>query len=452
MAIVADDAWNGWDSYESAGVTNSISNGVLSCVSDANLRAQRYVTVEATPGDVFDLIVEARCSLGNAHLFCNVGTITGTLLADRDVRASQWQTYRLRVTVPQKYEPGLIVLAVGTFASDSLSSDAQFMRPRVARNGAPVLAGFAHNGLALNAVGGVTLWAGGANIIEVTPSDTILTSAQVATLLADQFAIQANSSLLEETKSYIARFSVVPSSGFIDAVNALIVALKDGSTGNFWSGLDLLLLLNGTERAGTLVNARNPASSAIVVGNPNWVAKEGWQGTGLSSYIDTRYNPGDGGVYNLTTNLNSFGVWTFTNVQVPSGGYDFGSDQHCLVARAALGPNGFYSRNSSGTSNNVIPASLGAGHYVTDRASSGNYQRYQGLSSSATMTALASQTQSSVSVQNQRFYICRRPGSAISNTNRFSIVHAGGGGYSALEWDAIQSAFKTYVDTVSALP
>ena len=453
MAIIADDAWNGWDSYDSASVTNTITDGVLSCVSGSGLRAQRYLNVAAMPGDVIDFYVEAKVTTGKAHLFCNVATIAGTVLADRDVRSDQWIPYSLQVVVPTKYDPGLVTIAVGTYASDSLSCSAQFMHPIVRRNGAPVLSGFTQDGLALNAIGGVTLWARGNPVFALAGGDTIMTGTEVVDFLASQLAVQSNASWTAETKAYISRYPVVPVDGYINAVDTLIRALKDTPTGNFWSGLDMIFLLNSTERAGSLVNARapNPNHPAVLVGSPNWLAKDGWQGTGVSSYLNTRYNPGDGGTYNLIQNSASMGFWASTNIQVASGGYDFGNDNHCIVARAALGPNAFYSRNSSPTSGNVIPGTLGAGHYVTDRAGSANYQRYQGLAANSTMTALASQTGTSTGLVSQEFLISRRPGNPISNTNRYSIVHAGRGNHSAGEWNAIQAAFKTYVDTVTAL-
>lgn len=88
-------------------------------------------------------------------------------------------------------------------------------------------------------------------------------------------------------------------------VNDLIVGLKaDG----IWTLLDRLWLLADANQPSALTDLVVRAL-ATAVNSPTFTADRGYTGNGTSSYIETSYNPGDGGTYKFLQNDAHHSFW-----------------------------------------------------------------------------------------------------------------------------------------------
>ncbi len=83
--------------------------------------------------------------------------------------------------------------------------------------------------------------------------------------------------------------------------------------------MDYVNIALATEQQ-SLINLVNPAQSGTKVGSPTFTAYKGWTGD-ASNYINTGFNPGDGGSYNLTRNNTTISF--YSNKYIDLGGTNF---------------------------------------------------------------------------------------------------------------------------------
>lgn len=105
-----------------------------------------------------------------------------------------------------------------------------------------------------------------------------------------------------------------PSASVAAAQDTMVKSLVDGGV---WTLLDVFYLFaqesNGDGEA--LKNWVTPGThDATMVSAPAFASLEGFKGNGSSSYINSNYNPGDGGTYNLSLNSACFGIYFRTKI------------------------------------------------------------------------------------------------------------------------------------------
>ncbi len=87
-----------------------------------------------------------------------------------------------------------------------------------------------------------------------------------------------------------------------------------------WTKLDSLFIDFTGDYRWSLIDVRNPSRTATIHNGTSakFTVNKGWQG-GSSFYIDTTYNPGDGGTYQFTQNDSSFGFFQLLDPDGVSG-------------------------------------------------------------------------------------------------------------------------------------
>lgn len=88
----------------------------------------------------------------------------------------------------------------------------------------------------------------------------------------------------------------------------LVINAAIKSTATQLAKMDYVNIALATEQQ-SLINLVNPAQSGTKVGSPTFTAYKGWTGN-ETNHIDTGFNPGDGGSYNLTRNNTTISFYS----------------------------------------------------------------------------------------------------------------------------------------------
>ena len=88
---------------------------------------------------------------------------------------------------------------------------------------------------------------------------------------------------------YFAALATQPTVARKAIINTLVVVLKRFGA---WSLIDRLWLFASETQQAATISLVNPLSTAITeVNSPAWVADQGYTSDGLTSYLDTNFNP-----------------------------------------------------------------------------------------------------------------------------------------------------------------
>ena len=110
---------------------------------------------------------------------------------------------------------------------------------------------------------------------------------------------------------YFAALATQPTVARKAIINTLVVELKRIGA---WSLIDRLWLFASETQQAATISLVNPLSTAITeVNSPAWVADQGYTSDGLTSYLDTNFNPSTQAL-KYTLNDAYFGVYNRTNV------------------------------------------------------------------------------------------------------------------------------------------
>lgn len=216
--------------------------------------------------------------------------------------------------------------------------------------------------------------------------------------------------------AYIAAMSPQPSSAQKARINALITGLKEDG---LWVLLDYLMLFSKQEaQQNALINAKNPAQVATVVGAMSFSPANGFTGNGTSSYLTTTFNPFPGDKL-FKQNDAHMGVWCNNDVQ-SSTQADLGTNVSAICARNATG---WQARcnNVAGFTAPLSPATS-QGHSLWTRSAANahvNYKNAGGVSTGALASA---------ALVNFPFAICARNNAGVFDqfsARSLGIVHWG---------------------------
>lgn len=145
---------------------------------------------------------------------------------------------------------------------------------------------------------------------------------------------------LPEASALFARASLQPSPDYKAAVNARILAYKNAG---IWDLSDVIYAFAAEDSQFARLNWKGAYSNVTAVGSPVFTANAGYAANGSSSYLNTGFNPGDGGAHQFSQNSAHFSVWSLTDAVLASGG-DIGARVSSTSRQTIL-----LSRNSSST-------------------------------------------------------------------------------------------------------
>lgn len=154
----------------------------------------------------------------------------------------------------------------------------------------------------------------------------------------------------------------------------------------------------------------NPASTALsLVNSPTFTQFEGWALNGTSQYMDTNYNPGDGGSYNYTINSTSCGVYLLTNSARANNDYGSADGVAISIMNARNATDSYNILVNSVTTSNVASTTDSRGLSAAERANSTTQQHYKNG------VGLGPQASNSVAVPNANFYLGARNTSGVAS-------------------------------------
>lgn len=238
------------------------------------------------------------------------------------------------------------------------------------------------------------------------------------------------------TVALIERMTPAPSAARAIIINNLVVALK---AADIWAYLDLLYLTASFSSQSARLNWVSSNYTLTPVGAPTFVADQGYQGDGSTSYCGSGYLPATNGV-NWTVNDASNWMWTRTNSSETNA--DIGAGTGFITAIIARDVGGSIGAlvNRTGTNLAVaVPTSVGLSG--AQRRSANDERLWKDGVEIATGSAAAGGRPSS------EFRICGRSPSSYSNRQ---ISFAAAGASLAGKEAAFYAAINTYMQAVGA--
>lgn len=246
-----------------------------------------------------------------------------------------------------------------------------------------------------------------------------------------------------EAAALFARFTTPPTGERKTLINTLIKALKDGG---IWSKLDVLYLTAAADAQAARRNWIADAHNLSTINSPTFTADRGYAGNGSSSYLNTNYNPGDGGSHLYQQNNAHMAVWSRTN----SDGLfvDLGaragvsSARSNLLTRSAGVCNILINQDTAGSA----ASADSSGHQVTRRTASNATTVFRDAS------LLGTGSTASVAPANLNWFMgaLNNNGTAAQFSARELAAAHAGASLSDGEITAMRAALSTYLTAIGA--
>lgn len=246
------------------------------------------------------------------------------------------------------------------------------------------------------------------------------------------------------TVALLAAMVVQPSTPEIIAINEMIVSLID--TGIF-AKLDYLHVYAQETSQAALLNWVAPSDfTGSLVNAPTFTSDRGFAGDGLTSYIDTNFNPSADGV-NFTLNKAAHGVYVRTDPGVGAyaeiGAEDAGGDFTSIHVRFSDGNNYVLVNNNAG--GNVNFANASALGFFTGRRSASNI-----LASNKNGVQQAANATVSTALPNLNMWVCGVDNNGVllrPSPRQLALSYAGS---SDIDDAVFYSIIQTYMSAVGA--
>jgi hypothetical protein len=231
-----------------------------------------------------------------------------------------------------------------------------------------------------------------------------------------------------ELTTYIAGLTTTLSSAQLKKINDFILTRKSG-----WAVADLddvddvEYLLAGETAESSLKNLVKNVHHAVAVNAPAFTAFEGWAGDGISSYIDTNYNPSTGSTYKQDD--ASISIYCRTNKD--EAAVDVG------VRESAANKRSYILLRNTGATLNVLATPVNENYaidfptFVNDNSQGMYYATRDGVNQCKiykNKTLKDTGTTSSAAIYNGNAFICavNNGGSAAAlSTKQYSFVSFG---------------------------
>ena len=226
-------------------------------------------------------------------------------------------------------------------------------------------------------------------------------------------------------------------------VSTLVKSLKSAGV---WSSLDRLWLFaseNSTQALTDLV-AR---ATATAVNSPTFTAARGYQGSHLSAYINSNFNPSTAGGH-YTQNGASYGFWVETADSNPSGSFRLMGNDSSNYSEIVTGATDLSIQVNQGSPNGASSILSTATGLVTGSrtaasgAGSVNYY-LNGVSGGSGST-------STIALPNNNFNILagNNAGTAYQQSDAREAAAYIGGGMSAAQVAALYASLRAYMTSV----
>lgn len=245
-----------------------------------------------------------------------------------------------------------------------------------------------------------------------------------------------------EAQDFFARSTVPFSEPRKIAINAMIVSLK---AAGLWAKLDYLRVLSQETEQAALLNWKGDVHNGTVTETVDFIEDEGEASNGSTGFINSGFNPGDGGGHQYVRDSAHFGFWSRTDLNASV--YDMGQRTSNVSQIAAL-----RSRNGGTLTAGINEDSLGLsvavadtlGHFVVTRTGPATTAVYKNGA------LLIAGTGASVALPNRVFYECGLNSSGTlttPSTRQCSMFHAGAG-LNATEIANLYTIGGTYFDAI----
>lgn len=242
----------------------------------------------------------------------------------------------------------------------------------------------------------------------------------------------------DEAAALVERFATPPT----EARKALIDAFW--STPNIkpvMAKLDAFYMPAGIDAQSSLLNWVSTSYNLTAVNSPAFVVDRGYTGDGLTSYLDTGFNPTTAVGAKFTQNSASLGLWSRTNLNnAGAASNDMGNVNAQITRQGAV------SGQSVGRANTGSGVLIGAGAYPGDvgwsRTASNVWEGYaQGLDAGGGTDASAAMTNATIRILSVN--------ASLFGVNQIASAHIGGG-LSAADHLVLKTARQTFLQAIGA--
>lgn len=250
-----------------------------------------------------------------------------------------------------------------------------------------------------------------------------------------------------EVDVYIDGLTTPISSSQTVLLNTLVKDLKNGLNISALSdAFDTMYVLAGETEESSLRNLVKNANYATAVNSPNFTAFEGFKGDGLTSYLNSNYNPNTEGV-RYTKDNSSISVYvrqmhTMTSAGTMMFALEDGTNFIRFIPNRT-GSSTYWNLNSVAESTALGLSQTTNGIYTLDRSSNSNFNFYRNN------VLVENQNKVSSSIPNGDLYLLARNniGLDVSNwsSSQISIVSAGKS-FTKAEQLIINNAIEAYMD------
>jgi hypothetical protein len=232
-------------------------------------------------------------------------------------------------------------------------------------------------------------------------------------------------------------FTTKPDIAVSNAQNAMVAAL-DAS--GFWNRIDVFYVFANNASDNALINWKNPGTyNCTKLANPSFNAYEGYQGDGISAYLNTNWNPSTNGI-NYDINDAAIGIYLRIDQQEDSkyvfGGYDAETNQTRLTPRQTTDTYGATINNAG--LNMAGPNTVGNGLFVLTRTASNACSIYRNN------FLIETESDAATFKPNTNMAILSRIGSHGYSTNQVSIFFAMDGANNA-DVSTLYPIIQTYM-------
>lgn len=250
-----------------------------------------------------------------------------------------------------------------------------------------------------------------------------------------------------EADALVARFTTQPTNARKALIDTLVGLLKAAGV---WTKLQAFYIMAAFDAQSARQNWIADQYNLIPVASPTFTVDRGYQGDGVSSYLQTGLNPNTAPSPKFTRDSASLGMWCRTNL-TNAGAVELGNSNSVILSRNTS-DQALYRVNNDGTASGT-PASAvpdSRGYFAALRGASGQERLRRNT------VALNTSANASTPVANSPFIICGRntnfaAGYSLGNPSARQLSMAFfGANLTDGESDAFYAAVNNYLTAIGA--
>jgi hypothetical protein len=244
-----------------------------------------------------------------------------------------------------------------------------------------------------------------------------------------------------ETAIILAAMTTAPDATRAGKINDFVLGLK---TDSLWAKLDVLQVYAAHAADSSLLNWKNPGTDdAVLVSTPAFAVDEGYTGA-AGKYINSNFNPGDGGAYNFVQDSAFVGLYCRTNVtetKTDFGSYDGTRAFYGYIKITTIGGR---VRLNDNTNHDGSGVSSSLGMHIYTRTASNVVKGYENG------TERISATTASNGVPNNNMFVLTSnlSGSPDTVDTKQIAVFCAGSGLSAAQAGQLTTRVEAFMDAI----